>query len=86
MTNFFPRVGVCVAVTMTAVLGMTACTGSDSATTASVRSFPSSETASSGVASAEQRGDLSSLLVSDRDTPEGFVRTDLTAELTGSSG
>lgn len=80
MTNFFPRVGACAAVTATAALGMTACTGDDSATTASNTPSPASGAASSAVESAEQHGDPSSLLVGDQDTPEGLVRTDLTAE------
>lgn len=80
MTNFFPRAGVCAAVTMTAVLGLTACTGDDSATPVSSIPASASGAASSGVESAEQHGDHSSLLVGDQDTPEGFVRTDLTAE------
>lgn len=80
MTNFFPRAGVCAAVTTTAVLGLTACTGDDSATTGSSIPASASGAASSGVESAEQHGDPSSLLVGDQDTPEGFVRTDLTAE------
>lgn len=80
MTKFFPRTSACAAVTMTAALGMTACTGDDSATTASNTPSPASGAASSAVESAEQPGDPSSLLVGDQDTPEGLVRTDLTAE------
>lgn len=80
MTNFFPRAGACAAVTMTAALGLTACTGDDSATTVSSAPASASGAASSGIESVEQHGGHSSLLVGDQDTPEGFVRTDLTAE------
>ncbi|MEJ6550151.1 hypothetical protein PQI66_11405 [Corynebacterium sp. USCH3] len=59
---------------------MTACSGDDSATTASSTPASVSGAVSSAVASAEQHADHSSLLVGDQDTPEGFVRTDLTAE------
>lgn len=82
MISFSSRACAGASIMVASLLSMTGCAGSDTDMNdpSSSSAAPKNESVSSDVESAEQRGDHSSLLVGDQDTPEGFVRTDLTAE------